>query len=143
MKHNLLVITIIGMLIITACNSKTDVVSTLDNSENRKEIYSAIMNDHQMMTEFMEMMNEHAMMMMKEGHMMSGNLEGMDDMISLYMNDSIACDQLTDSMMIHQGMMYMMLDKMHSKGMIDKSTKKEVEQQFVQQYDIDKIRHWH
>jgi DNA-binding MarR family transcriptional regulator len=59
------------------------------------------------------------------------------------MNDSVACDQLTDSMMTHQGMMHMMLDKMHSTGMINKSTKEQAEKRFVQQNDFDKVRHWH
>ncbi|MFO8234949.1 MAG: hypothetical protein R6U04_06075 [Bacteroidales bacterium] len=145
MKNYLLTLAIIGILIFTACNTKTEVPNALDEPENRKEIYSTIMNDHQMMTEFMEMTNEseHAMMMMEGNQMMSGNHKAKEDMISVYMKDSTACDQLTDSIMIHQGMMYMMLDKMHSKGMIDENTKEQAEERFVQRSDFDKIRHWH
>ncbi|MGM0551071.1 MAG: hypothetical protein ACQESW_08330 [Bacteroidota bacterium] len=97
------------------------------------------MNDNQMMAEFMEMTNEneHAM------NMMSDNQREMKAMISVYMNDSVACDQLTDRMMTHQGMMHMMLDKMHSTGMNNKSTKEQAEKRFVQQNDFDKVRHWH
>ena len=145
MKNYLLTLAIIGILIITACNTKTEVTNALDNSESRKEIYSTIINDHQMMTEFMEMTNENdnAMMMMKGNQMMSVNHKEMKDMIPVFMNDSVACNQLTDSMMIHQGMMNMMLDKMHAKGMIDENTKEQAEKRFVQQNDFDKIRHWH
>lgn len=138
MKNYLLTLATIGILIITACNTKTDVTNALDNSENRKEIYSTILNDHQMMNEFMDMMNEN-----KHDMMMQVNHKEINDMISVFMNDSVACDQLTDSMMTHQGMMYMMLDKMHSKEIIDKNTKEETEKRLDRQYDLSKLRHWH
>ncbi|MBW6537524.1 MAG: hypothetical protein K0B11_21125 [Mariniphaga sp.] len=138
MKNYLLTLAFIGILIITACNTKTDVTNALDNSESRKEIYSTILNDHQMMNEFMEMMNEN-----KHDMMMQVNHKEINDMISVFMNDIVACDQLTDSMMTHQGMMHMMLDKMHSKEMIDKNTKEQTEKRLDQQYDFSKVRHWH
>jgi len=138
MKNYLLTLAIIGTLIITACNTKTDETNALDNSENRKEIFSTILNDQQMMNEFMDMMNEN-----KHDMKMQINHKETNDMISMFMSDSVACDQLTDSMMTHKGMMHMMLDKMYSKEMIDKNTKEQTEKRLDQQFDLSNVRHWH
>ncbi|MDZ7742480.1 MAG: hypothetical protein U5Q03_12200 [Bacteroidota bacterium] len=63
------------------------------------------------------------------------------------MNDSLACDYLTDSMMVHRKTMNMMLDKMHNAGIMDqqstKKAKKKVKEITPPQYDFSKVRHWH
>ena len=65
---------------INSYSQNTDVKALLDKSETRTEVFNTILNDHQLMMEFMKEMkgNQHAMMMMKENNRMmkkDGNME--------------------------------------------------------------------
>lgn len=149
-----LAITLFALAIfgLTACNQQPAVHEVLDDQESREDVYKTIVNDEDMMVEFMNVMqdNQHAMMMMQGNeHMMSGmmNRENMMEMMSVYMNDSTACEHLTDSMMVHRRTMNMMLEKMHEQGMMNQEcmeeTSKKVEKMTPPQYDFGNIRHWH
>ena len=149
-----LIITLTGIILIaaTACNQKNDPGKDLDNATYRNEVFQTIINDHQMMTEFMEELqhNGHGMMMMQENEqMMPGvmNRESMMEMMPVYMNDSIACEYLTDSIMVHRKTMEMMLNKMHAAGIMDQQSmekaKRKVKESTVPQFDFGKVRHWH
>ena len=135
----------------------------LEKPETRTEIFNAIMNNHELMMEFMQSMkqNDHAMMMMQENNMMShdGNMmmnnqmmghnmmshdpKLMGQMVSVYMNDSVACEQLTDSIMTHRGMMNMMMRKMYKNGMLDQNEVQKVHNMMMNKSDFDKVKHMH
>jgi hypothetical protein len=60
---------------INSLGQENEVTGLLNNSESRTAIFSAILNDHQLMMDFMDAMkdNNHAMMMMRSDSAMMGN----------------------------------------------------------------------
>lgn len=88
----------------------TDVTGLLDKPETKTEIFNTILNDHQLMLEFMTALkeNDHAMMMMKENHsMMDPEEHG-----SSAMGEGHHMMEMKDEnqMMDHDAMMGMMKD---------------------------------
>jgi hypothetical protein len=55
-----------------------EIKSLFDNSEKKTEIFNTILNDHNLMMEFMDAMknNDHAMMMMQNSSMMGNSSSG-------------------------------------------------------------------
>jgi len=55
-----------------------DVNKLLENQETRTEIFNSILNNHELMTDFIHAMNNnsHAMMMMQQNSTMMGNQTG-------------------------------------------------------------------
>jgi len=152
MKTFVITIFAVVMLGFTACNQQSNVKDLLSNPETRNEIYSTITNNHQMMMEFMDIAKDskHAMMMIQEDEFFESemmNMENMKKTADMFMQDSLACDHLTDNMMGNREVMNMILRKMHKQGMMDKNSMQEsmkkVEQKTVPQYDFSKVRHWH
>ena len=102
MKRNLLFITIIFLLI--GCSQQADVGVMLENPEMKKDIFSSILGDHELMTELMDKMmsNEHAMMMM----------QGSDDMMDMMMKDVNMMQMMKDK----PEMMHSMMTDMMKEG---------------------------
>ncbi|QGY45846.1 hypothetical protein GM418_19855 [Maribellus comscasis] len=67
------------------------VARIMDNPETRSEIFNNIMNDHELMLEFMEMMkgNEHATMMMQNGNLHNGGMNAKKGMAETKCNHQI------------------------------------------------------
>lgn len=149
MKALWITISAIALLAFAGCNQKNEVKEMLNDPLTRENIYSEIIHDHQLMTEFMEKMrsNEHAMMMMEGYDQRMMNMENMRETASMFMHDSIACDHLTDSIMNHREVMEMMLNKMHNRGFMDKECMEEsieeLEHAGLPEFDFGNIRHWH
>lgn len=153
MKTFVISIFTVAMLGLAGCNQQsTTVKDLLNDPEKRTEIYSTISANHQMMMEFMNAVhnNEHAMMMIQEDEILMAAGMSMDNMretTAMFMQDSLACDHLTDNMIANREVMKMMLNKMYGQGMMDKNsmqeTMKKVEKKTKPQYDFSKIRHWH
>jgi len=118
----------------------TDVTGLLDKPETRTEIFNTILNDHQLMMEFMNAMkkNDHAMMMMKEnssimGDDSKGDMEMgdehhmmrmmMDSMMVMCEQDSIMCNEMIDMMSEHPHMIQMSMQKIKEKSMMEPSGK--------------------
>lgn len=97
MKTLILVILVIFTLSFNGYSQTTKANQLLENKEVRNETFNAIMNNHELMTDFIQAMkgNEHAMMMMK----------GNDQMMN---NDGKAGMDQEHSMMDHEKMMGMM-----------------------------------
>lgn len=129
------------VLVFNVNGQNTDVKAFLDNQETRTEIFNAIVNDHQLMMDFMKMAkeNEHGAMMMRnvENHqmnkmepkkdsmmdMMKGNPEMMQKMLGNMMEmcekDSVMRSQMANMMTEHPEMMKMCMQKMKEKGMMN------------------------
>ena len=112
MRTVVIIISVIGVMALGSCNQETDPNPILENEETRDEVFDAIANNHNYMTEFMDDMqgNEHAMQMM--GNMKKGG--GMQMM----MKDSMMMMKMMQSMMKDGKMMGNMMKMMHEKGMM-------------------------
>lgn len=83
MKKLTIIISTLLFLTLNAFSQSAEIKGLLDKHDTRTEIFNAIFNDHQLMTEFMKGMksNKHASMMMQNeahqtGKMESGNTMG-------------------------------------------------------------------
>lgn len=74
MKTIVIFLSMMTLFVLNGFGQKTNVTGLLENKETRTEIFNTIMNDHELMTDFMNAMhnNEHAMMMMKGNNQMMG-----------------------------------------------------------------------
>jgi len=147
MKTIALIITMAGILSFYSYGQK-DVDKLLKNQDKRTEIFNAIQNDNQFMTEFMENMhgNENAMMMWRNNNMMGqqehmgmnrqyhmmdqnammnvmhNNPEMMqtmiDNMIKVCSTDSVMSRKLVNGMSQYPQMMQMMKHSINQKGMM-------------------------
>ncbi|MFO7934042.1 MAG: hypothetical protein R6U78_08170 [Bacteroidales bacterium] len=77
MKRLAIIISMTAFVAFSSFSQDTGARELLSKQEIKKEIFNTILNDHQLMTEFMEAMqeNEHAMAMMKERNQMMGDDE--------------------------------------------------------------------
>jgi len=76
MKTLLLVVSMVGLLTLVSCNKKTDTNALLKDKATRTELFKAMANNPEMMTQFMNTIkdNKEAMQMMQGKHqMMNGN----------------------------------------------------------------------
>ena len=103
-------------LLLNSCNQPANVQSLLENPQTRNEIYSTILEDHQMMTDFMDQMtaSEHGMMMM-QGHegMRNRMMEGAQMMDMMKQNP-----KMMNQLMKNGPMMGQMLQRMQQNGMM-------------------------
>lgn len=83
MKKLTIIISTLLFLTLSAFSQSAEIKGLLDNQDTRTEIFNAIFNDHQLMTEFIKgtKSNKHASMMMQNearqtGEMKSGNTMG-------------------------------------------------------------------
>jgi hypothetical protein len=104
--------------------TKPEVDETLKDDSMRQEVYSKIMADHGMMTEFMNDMhsNDHAMKMMcSDPKMMMGMMEYENMQNMMHSNDSILNTMMSNMMQIAEGdsviCRHMMGDMMKRPGM--------------------------
>ncbi len=77
MKTTTLLISMITLFTFNVLGQGSNVKALLENRDTREEIFSIILNDHNLMMEFMDQMNgnEHAMAMMRGNHKMMMNLQ--------------------------------------------------------------------
>jgi len=115
-----------------------EVSEFLNNVESRTVIFNEILNDHQLMMEFMDAMkdNKHAMMMWSDSSMMGMNdnqsemmhqmmskmkqnpdlmQSMMGNMMDMCERDSTHCKQMAEVMSEHPHMMMMGMQKMKEK----------------------------
>jgi hypothetical protein len=79
MKTIALILLAIPLLVSGSKAQDKNITGLLNKEETRTEIFNTILNDHNMMSEFINAMkhNDHAMMMINENLPMSGNSNGM------------------------------------------------------------------
>jgi hypothetical protein len=119
MRTTAIILLAIGLINLSSCNQKTDPNAMLENTDSRMELFDAIANNHNYMTEFMDNMqdNDHAMQMMHGNQKMMGNMMqggGMQMMVK----DSMMMKNMMQSMMKDGKMMGNMMKMMHEKGMM-------------------------
>lgn len=113
MKTILIVISIISTLSFNAYSQTAKANQLLQNKEERNETFNAILNNHELMMDFMEAMkgNEHAMMMMKSNNQMMDNngKMGMGQEHQMVDNDKMM-SMMKDNPEMMQKMMGSMMD---------------------------------
>ena len=104
------------ILLWMGCGQQADVNSMLKNAASKDKVFSAILDDHELMTEFMTKMmsNEHAMMMMKGDKGMMGNMMSGGNMMNM-MKDN---PDMMSGMMKDGNMMGHMMQMMNQEGMM-------------------------
>jgi outer membrane lipoprotein-sorting protein len=121
MKNLIVLILAVTVTILSSCNqATTDVNALLQNDESKKEIFSAIIADHQMMTDFMGDMvnNEHAVMMMKGDQKMMGMMMKKGTMMKMMNDNPEMMHGMMAEMMKDGKMMGNMVGMMNKEGMM-------------------------
>ncbi len=150
MKTLALIISMVTLVTFSSMGQNTDVDKLLQNTESRDVIFNTILNDNDLMIDFMKTMkqNKHAMMMMQNNQMpnqskemgmgdkkpmmdsgammkkMQNNPEMMKKMMSNMMtmceHDSTMRNNMANMMSKHPEMMQMCMEKMHKSNMMQK-----------------------
>lgn len=109
MKTLAIIFSIVGIITLNSCSPKTDTSAILENSETRIEMFTAIADNHDYMTEFMEntQNSEHGMQMMEGNQNMMGNSE-----MPAMMKDSL----MMRNLMGNKEMMHSMMGEMMQNG---------------------------
>ena len=109
-----------AILLTTSCTQQADVNAMLENAETKDKVFSAILDDHELMTEFMNKMrsNEHAMMMMKGDQKMMGMMMGKGDMMKMMKDKPEMMNNMMGEMMKDGKMMGNMMQMMQQEGMM-------------------------
>ncbi|MCB0592997.1 MAG: hypothetical protein H6557_31740 [Lewinellaceae bacterium] len=109
-----------AILLTTSCTQQADVNAMLENAETKDKVFSAILDDHELMTEFMNKMrsNEHAMMMMKGDQKMMGMMMGEGDMMKMMKDKPEMMNNMMGEMMKDGKMMGNMMQMMQQEGMM-------------------------
>jgi hypothetical protein len=121
MKNLIVLILVVTVTILSSCNqATTDVDALLKNTESKKEIFSAITSDHQLMTDFMGAMmnNEHAVMMMKGDQKMMGMMMEKGNMMKMMKDKPEMMHGMMGEMMKDGKMMGDMMEMMNKEGMM-------------------------
>ena len=103
-----------------SCSQQADVNTMLKDAETKDKVFSAIVDDHELMTEFMNKMmsNEHAMMMMKGDQKMMGMMMGEGDMMKMMKDNPEMMNNMMGEMMKDGKMMGNMMQMMQQEGMM-------------------------
>lgn len=109
-----------ALLLWIGCGQQADDNSILKNAESKDKIFTAILEDHELMTEFMTKMmsNEHAMMMMKGNHDMMGKMMGDGNMMQMMKDKPEMMHDMMSDMMKDGKMMGHMMQMMGAEGMM-------------------------
>ncbi|WP_445737228.1 hypothetical protein [Mariniflexile sp.] len=108
MKTTTIILLAIGLLSLNSCKQESDPQALLENPETRNEVFAAIADNPDYMTEFMDNMQSEGMQMMMKDSMMVKNMMGNKPMMHSMMNE----------MMKDGKMMGNMMEMMHEKGMM-------------------------
>ena len=94
-------------IFLLGCNQPADVNALLKNAESRDNLYSAILDDHELTMELMEKMmsNDHAKMMMMNSKEMMKMMMGNKEMMKMMGQDGDAMAQMMEGMMGNHQMM--------------------------------------
>jgi len=114
MKTIILVISVITVLSFNGYSQTTKVSELLKNKETRNETFNAILNNHELMMDFMAAMkgNEHAMMMMKGNNQMQNNEGNLDMHPEVQEHQMMNHDQMMAKMKDNPEMMQKMMGNM-------------------------------
>ncbi|MCI5092704.1 hypothetical protein [Phaeodactylibacter sp.] len=118
MKRILFFITTTFLLI--GCSQQVDIGTILENPEMKNDLYSSIVGDHELMTEFMDKMmsNEHAMMMMKGSNGMMDMMMKEVNMMQIMEDKPEMMQSMMTDMMKSEEMMTHMIQMMNKEGMM-------------------------
>lgn len=108
------------LLLWIGCGQQADVNSMLKNAESKDKVFTAILDDHELMTEFMTKMmtSEHAMMMMKGNHDMMGKMMGEGNMMQMMKDSPNMMHNMMSGMMKDGQMMGHMMQMMNQEGLM-------------------------
>lgn len=120
MKNSILFLFISLFFLSAGCAQQANVDALLENQETKNEIFTAIMQDEELMNDFMnEMMaNENAMMSMRGNQQMMGHMMDQGHMRTMMQENPDMQKTMMNNMMQNGAMMSQMMSKMHQQGMI-------------------------
>ncbi|MFB6341876.1 hypothetical protein ACE1ET_09140 [Saccharicrinis sp. FJH62] len=137
MKTLMIIISMFALMTMNIFGQTKTINNLLEIKESRQEVFNAIQNDHQLMSEFMQNMhgNQHALMMWNNAQMNGNNSNDqaqgqymmnrtqmlslmhnnpqmmqalMNNMVNVSATDTVMSQHLVNQMMQHPQMMYMM-----------------------------------
>lgn len=116
MKSTILFSFAMGFLLLIGCTQQGEVSSMLKNAETKDEVFTVILDDHEMMKDFMKKMmdNKHAMMMMQGDHNIMGKMMEDGKMMNM-MKDK---PEMMHNMMKDSSMMGHMMQMMTQEDMM-------------------------
>ena len=102
------------------CGQQADVNTMLKNADSKDKLFSAIVSDHELMTEFMDKMmsNEHAMMMVKGNEKMMGMVMSGGNMINMMKDKPEMMHSMMTDILKDGKMMGHMMQMMGEEGMM-------------------------
>ena len=129
MKKTIIFFLVVFTFFLSSCDQQTDVNSLLEITETKDQLFGAILEDHEMMTEFMNRMksNDHAMMMMKGNDEMMGMMMGDGTMMKMMkdkpaMMNNMMSDMMKDGKMMEQMMKMMNQEYAGAKKILEINT---------------------
>ena len=129
MKTLTIILSMIALVSLTSCKQETDLKALMNNPENRTQVFNAISQNDDYMTEFMESMhnNPHTMQMMHDNKKIMGSMMNGEGM-QMMMKDSTMMHSMMNGMMSDGKMMGSMMKMMHEKGMMSEDCMKSCSQ---------------
>ena len=120
MKKTIIFFLVVFTFFLSSCDQQTDVNSLLEITETKDQLFGAILEDHEMMTEFMNRMksNDHAMMMMKGNDEMMGMMMGDGTMMKMMKDKPAMMNNMMSDMMKDGKMMEQMMKMMNQEEMM-------------------------
>ncbi len=108
------------ILLMAGCTQQAGVNAMLENAETKDKVFSTILDDHELMTEFMNKMmsNEHAMMMMQGNEDMMGMMMKEDNMMQMMKDKPEMMHNMMGGMMKDGKMLAHMMQMMNQEGMM-------------------------
>ncbi|MCB0669970.1 MAG: hypothetical protein KDC80_29290 [Saprospiraceae bacterium] len=109
-----------ALLLWIGCRQQADVISLLKDTEAKDKVFTAILDDHELMIEFMTKMmsNEHALMMMKGNRDIMGKMMGDGNVMHMMKDSPDMMHNMMNAMMKDGQMMGHMMQMMNQQGMM-------------------------
>jgi len=120
MKSTILFSFAMGFLLLIGCTQQGEVSSMLKNAETKDEVFTVILDDHEMMKDFMKKMmdNKHAMMMMQGDHNIMGKMMEDGKMMNMMKDKPEMMHNMMSKMMKDSSMMGHMMQMMTQEDMM-------------------------
>ena len=123
MKKLFLFLLTASILFLLSCNRSPNVEKMLENKATKDEVFSTIISDHDMMTEFMDQMmsDEHARMMMRGHRGMFGMMMDDGGMMKRLRDQPQMRTRMMDQMIQDGSAMSRMMQMMQEKGLMSEA----------------------
>ena len=120
MKNSILFFFVSIFFLSAGCAQQANIEALLENPETKNEIFTTIMQDEELMNDFMDemMANDNAMMRMRGNQQMMGHMMDQGHMMTMMQNNPDMQQMMMNNMMQNGAMMSQMMNRMHQQGII-------------------------